>query len=965
MRFAFDSEQPHQLAAVNAVVDLFRGHGHVGPRSTVAEVPGSGAVQATPNRMTLPESRLLENLRDVQSRSEKPLTPGGMDSALAEICRQFPDDEKSGMLAGKTVRFPNFSVEMETGTGKTYVYLRTIRELAKLCGFLKFIVVVPSVAVREGVLHAMRATDSHLTDACGINCESVRYDSSRMGRVSAFARATTPQAMVVTIDSVKRDDVLLLRSSEGLVGETPLHFIQAARPILILDEPQNMETKDSHVALARLNPLFALRYSATHKRGYNMVHRLSPMEAYRAGLVKTLIVEGVEVKGTTLPRIRLVDADSIVQSARVEVETPKGKRRVTMKPNDRLDEKTGLAAYRGYQLEGIWRGEKVADFCGGDILLRPGESHGGGDKSQMFRAQIRATIKTHFLRQRELRKRGIKVLSLFFIDKVDNYRGDGEGENAPLIRRIFEEEFDRLKTGEWKNIPAASVHNGYFAKSIGGNSEADALAYQLIMRDKESLLTFANPKTDDKETLAKRQVAFIFTHSALREGWDNPNIFQICTLNETMSDTRKRQEIGRGVRLAVDQDGARILDGSVNMLTVIPNGNYQAYVEEYQSEMAEDYRDFVRERLGPLGAQTPEERKWAAEYKASLSQKPIRRGKIKKARANPLHIKKGRDGKDKFSAAFIKLWERIRTRTEYMVNLDGPALADAAGKRLTVKNVSEPQIVRTGAKVVVNDAGDYEAHPVGQETEAFMDDAPLPDLAEAVNGVLEKHSSPLRLSRATICRVIRADLARAAANPYEWSKCAAAALREALTDTLRDGVVYEKAKDGHYEWRALVKREFPIVSKHIARMRKAENAAYNAFACDVKSEVAFAKALAKRKKDVKLFLKLPREFKVQTPLGGYNPDWAILFTDKDGGEKLVLVAETKERVDDDGNIMSDIISPAEEAKIHCAAAHFGSKRLRKKGALEGTDFLPLKNAGQLPFQSGPNSPTSKAKGESR
>ena len=953
MQFAYDSEQPHQLAAVNAVVDLFDGQHFIPPKTTAVEIPGWGSARAVPNRMTLPETRLLENLQGVQARSGQLLAPGGMDSELARIVAPFSDESVNGMLAGKESRFPNFSVEMETGTGKTYVYLRTIRELARRCGFLKFIVVTPSIAVREGVLHAIRSADAHLAEVCKISCGGIRYDSAQMARVSDFARSTKPRVMVVTIDSIKRDNVLLLRSSEGLIGEVPLHFIQACRPILILDEPQNMETDPAREALARLNPIFALRYSATHKRGYNMVHRLSPMAAYRAGLVKALTVESVEIKGAEVPYFRLISlkTDGVVPSARVEVPTANGPKRVTLKRNDSVGDKVGLAHYKGYGLEGIYGKPPRADFCGGEVILFPGQAHGEVDKEKMFRAQIAATVKIHFSRQRELRGIGVKVLSLFFIDEVANYRGAGEGDKAPLIRRIFEEEFERLKPREWKNIPASAAHNGYFAKSLGGNSEADAMAYQLIMRDKESLLTFPNPETDDAETLAKRQVAFIFTHSALREGWDNPNIFQICTLNETRSETRKRQEIGRGVRLAVDQGGNRILDNSVNVLTVIANRNYKAYVSEYQSEMSGDCREMLRERLGEdWHLPDAKQQAWINAYMAGASPKPIRRTAQKKAKANPNHIKAGPDGRIIFSAEFKRLWERIQTRTEYIVKLSGPKLAAAAARKLKAKHIPDPEVIQTGAVVVVNYAGGYEAHPTGRQTERLESRRPLPDLAETVNWALMRDASPLRLSRPTICRIARADLDRAFANPYDWSRCAAEAIREALADMLQYGVVYEKAKRGHYEWRPRFKREFPIVSEHIARIRgDAKNAAYSVFACDSNLETDFARDLANRK-DVKLFLKLPRWFMVPTPVGNYNPDWAILFADGKGGEKLVLVAETKGRVDDNGNIMAANITPDELVKIRCAAAHFGSKRDNIKGALDGTDFLPLKNADQLPFQ---------------
>ena len=958
MRFAFDSEQPHQRAALDAVVDLFRGHPPLAPKVAMVDAPGGGLITAVPNLLTLPDEKLLANLRMVQARSELPLAPGGADSELAEIAEPFADDDSNaGLLAGKTARFPNFSLEMETGTGKTYVYLRTIRELARRYGFRKFVVVVPSIAVREGVLHAMKSTNMHLADLCGIGCENTRYDSSKMGRVSAFARESAPQAMVMTIDSIKREDVLMLRSSEGLIGDTPLHFIQATRPILILDEPQNMETPESRRALARLNPLFALRYSATHKRGYNIVHRLSPTAAYRAGLVKKMVIAGSSAGDTSAAYVRLLSVRSdrpVVPTARLEVNIGTERKKITVLPRDSLEWKSGVSLYEGFRMTDIVRDPPSVELMtpAGIVALNKGEAFGETDKEELFRSQIAATIQAHFNRQTQLRKRGIKVLSLFFIDRVDNYRvkrdrdaPPPERADLPLIRRIFEEEFDRLKSGEWKNIPATAVHNGYFAKSVGGNTEDDAKAYQLIMRDKESLLTFPDPKRDDAETLAKRRVAFIFSHSALREGWDNPNIFQICTLNETRSETRKRQEIGRGVRLAVNQNGDRVLDESVNILTVAANQSYEAYLSEYQGEVESDYGELVRERLGGDWSRlTKEEREWAESYKAEAPPVPARADR-QTTRANPAHIRAGRGGM-KYSAAFEKLWRRISQRTRYTVNLDSDALVKHATEHLKTMTIPGMEIIREDAMIVVNAAGDFEAHPTGGERTPLTNRAALPDAVEVVNGMLERGALSLRLSRPTVCKIIRADVKRAMNNPYGWSRCAADAVRQALAKTLENGVVYEKADGDFYEWRSACEREFPIVAAHIAKLQGAKNAAYDAVPCDSAVEKKFAEDMAKRR-DVKLFLKLPKWFQVPTPVGDYNPDWAILFADDNGGEKLVLVAETKGSVDDDGNVRWDQMRPEESAKIHCAAAHFGSRQLKKKGALDNTDYKVLKSAARL------------------
>ncbi|WP_433507620.1 DEAD/DEAH box helicase family protein [Pseudonocardia halophobica] len=559
----FDATLPHQAAAVAAVVDLFAGL----PRAPhpaftetgVANPPGPGFA-----------ARLPANLRAVQERHGLPPTGG---------------------------RTRDFAVEMETGTGKTYVYLRTAFELHRAHGFRKFVVVVPSVAVREGVLASIEALREHLTALYAEPFDAVAYDARRLGRVRRFATSGSVQFLVMTLQAFRRDVAgrggnVVHRAQDQMAGRRPIEVVASTRPVVILDEPQNMESDGAAAAIAKLNPFCTLRYSATHRNPHQLVYRLDPVEAREQGLVKGIEVASVVPDGrASEPLVRLLAVDAGRSRARLTIHHEQRERTLWVRLGDDLAPlSAGRREYaRGFVVADIGFREPAVRFSGG-LVVTPSTPAGTYDAG-VRRAQVIETVRRHLDRERALAPRGVKVLSLFFVDRVASYRAPdgGLGEAG----RWFEEAYTRLGPGypELDLPPVGAAHGGYFAgdprTGYVDGGETDASAFDLIMRDRERLLSAAEP------------MRFLFSHSALREGWDNPNVFQICTLNETRSPDRKRQEIGRGLRLPVDAAGRRVRDPRVARLTVVANEAYDEFARTLQEEYRADTgREIVVRRAG-------------------------------------------------------------------------------------------------------------------------------------------------------------------------------------------------------------------------------------------------------------------------------------------------------------------------------------------------------------------------------
>ncbi|MBX3059466.1 MAG: DEAD/DEAH box helicase family protein [Anaerolineae bacterium] len=913
MELKFDANQEYQLAAVTAVADLFTGQtAHGGQMQQVAGQ--SSTMLVVPNRLELDDAALLANLTAVQN--ENGITP---DTALELLTENIAaaDSEESAS-------FYNFSVEMETGTGKTYVYLRTALELARRYGFRKYIIVVPSVAVREGVLKTLDITKRHFSDLYeNLPYRPFAYDSANISQIRQFALSSNVEIMVMTLAAFNKVSNVIRQDTDKLSGETPLHLVQATRPILILDEPQNMESEKSIAALAALRPLFALRYSATHRKPYNVVYRLTPFEAYRQGLVKRIAVAGVESEGDTArPYLRLLSVHTQKRTLTARMAVHKRMKSgaiqeqiVTLKPGDALVEATNRPEYAAYVVEEINISYQSVLFANGQEITVGEEI--GVDKMTIFDAQIRYAIQEHMRQQRRYNQAGIqaKVLTLFFIDRVDNYANNGP------IRQLFDKAFADLKVGypEWQEKSSTDVQAAYFAQrrtrsgetiledSKSGEAERDREAYDLIMKAKERLLSF------------EEDVAFIFSHSALREGWDNPNVCVICTLNQSTSEVKKRQEIGRGVRLLVNQDGERILDEKHNVLTVVANESYSQFVATLQSEIALEYRAEIEARYGKAIDQlTVDERAAIAqEYGAGILPPPPANARQKaKATRNKAY---------ELDPHFQELWERIKHKTRYAVKIDTDRLVQAVVTELDQATIQAPRIAVTKVELRATHDNAFEAVQMAtaKTLQSLVGRYALPNLVDMMENLMAFTSPPVRLTRQTlhkICTGTSAATQQAAMdNPNEFTAVAVKIIKSKLVEQLVDGIQYHRLNEC-YEMTQF-EAEIESWEEYLVPVTRS---IYDHVIFDAQSQIErdFVAEL-ERRKDVQLYIKLPAWFTVSTPVGTYNPDWAIVMQQVDafgypiqGKPALYLVRETKSTHD------LDKLRPDERRKIQCGKRHF-------------------------------------------
>ena len=592
MKLKFDSSLAYQKDAVQSVTDLFEGlplaqDGHtidLASEEMLGEIHNELGVGNPP---ILESGQLLSSLHKIQGRNNVP-----------KSVQVVPD--------GSAYEFPNFSVEMETGTGKTYVYLRTIFELHKLYGFKKFIIVVPSVAIREGVTSSIRLMRDHFKGLYdNVAFDDFVYNSRDLSRVRQFARNNEVQIMVINIQAFAKDTEkagnVIHQERDGMSGRKPIEFIRATAPVVIIDEPQSVDTTaKSQKAIAGLNPLFCLRYSATHANHFNIVYQLDPIRAYDLRLVKQ--IEVVDAETTQDFNRTMVRLDWIGYPGK-KAKTPQAKvtifedtrngpreKQVVLKGGTDLTRETNRPDYEGYQVTNINAepGNEYVEFMNGEVVQLTQET--GGMADERMRSQIRQTIEQHFAKEKRLQARGIKVLSLFFIDHVGSYRTyDEEGRHQKGKFGIwFEELYNEIsQMPMYKGLipyTAEEVHDGYFSADrrkgkvvalldTSGGTAKDDETYELIMSDKERLLSQEVP------------LRFIFSHSALREGWDNPNVFQICTLREMGTDRERRQTIGRGLRLPVNKEGDRVYDDQINRLTVIANESFADFAQGLQADI--------------------------------------------------------------------------------------------------------------------------------------------------------------------------------------------------------------------------------------------------------------------------------------------------------------------------------------------------------------------------------------------
>ncbi|MCC8019179.1 MAG: DEAD/DEAH box helicase family protein, partial [Rikenellaceae bacterium] len=597
--------QDFQTDAVNAVADLFAGQEKMQSSFSI-EPDSSGRLFDNEfgigNKILIDDETLVANMHEVQRRHNLPLTEFDIDEfVLADEDGNIivTEDGFAIDMTPEDRPAPQFTIEMETGTGKTYVYTKTIFELNKRYGFTKFIIVVPSVAIREGVYKSLQITGDHFANHYdNVPCRYFIYNSARLSDVRQFATSANIEIMIINIDAFKKAENIINQAQDKLNGETAMRYIADTNPVVIIDEPQSVDnTEKSKEAIASLNPLCVLRYSATHREKINLLYRLTPVDAYQMGLVKQICVSSNQaVNDFNKPYIRLVSVSNdkgFSAKLEIDVQDKAGKvsrKTVTVKPGlDLFLLSGGRELYAGYTVSGIdcMKGDESIEFSNTEYLPL-GSAIGSVDENIIKRAQIRRTIEAHLDKERRYFDKGIKVLSLFFIDEVKKYRTEvgGKGIYAQMFEECYNELLAHPKYAPLKDkfqTDVTKAHNGYFSqdkkgnyKNTKGDTQADDDTYNTIMKDKEWLLSFECP------------LRFIFSHSALKEGWDNPNVFQVCTLIEQKSTFTARQKVGRGLRLCVNQDGDRIEDKEINVLHVMANESFAEFADTLQKEIEQE-----------------------------------------------------------------------------------------------------------------------------------------------------------------------------------------------------------------------------------------------------------------------------------------------------------------------------------------------------------------------------------------
>jgi type III restriction enzyme len=866
MKIKFDSNQLYQREAIDAALNLFKGQPlHSGGMFEFALSNEGSLVGLTElgfgNRLTIDDATTFRNLQAVQG------TFGLTVSSSAEF-------NQNGN---------NFSVEMETGTGKTYVYLRTIFELNQRHGFSKFIIVVPSVAIREGVITSLRLMKDHFQGLFGnVAFDSWTYDSRQYSKLRQFAQSNTLQILVMNIDAFnKQSNNVIHQDKDQLSGRKPIEFVQTARPIVVMDEPQNMETDQAKKAIASLKPLCTLRYSATHRKTYNLIYRLDPVKAYDLKLVKRIEVNSVlDDPDYNQPFIQVqaisATKTKVTVKLSIDVNTPREPQRksilVSESNIDLFDKSNERAVYAGYIVDEINAADGFVSFTNG-LVLNVGQTYGGrGD--DVMRVQIRETVKEHFEKELRIKKLlptmvgptvRLKVLSLFFIDRVANYANE-DGKIRQWFIDAYRDVASQPMNLELSPFPVDQVHGGYFAaykglpKDTRGDTAADNEVYTLIMRDKERLLSPDEP------------LRFIFSHSALREGWDNPNVFQICTLNETKSEIKKRQEIGRGLRLPVLETGERCFDTSINRLTVIANEHYDEFAKQLQSEIEDDCGVRFEGRI--------------------VNQRESRTAKLQYGW--------------RLNADFKALWDRIKYRTRYAVDYETPQLIERAAKHLAGRDrIRAPKITIEKSDLRITAQGlDAKLRAVRDADPRNFQTLPIPDLL----GYLQAQTE---LTRKTLSQILirSGRLDEVKYNPHQFLEQAKTSIETVLRNLMIDGIKYERINGHEYEMLLFEERE---ITGALTSMIDVDNSIFDAVLVESEVERQFAQAMSMRS-DIRLFIKLPDWFKINTPMGTYNPDWAIV---KEADEKLYLVRETKatkEQLD---------LRASEWAKLQCGRSHF-------------------------------------------
>lgn len=957
VKLKFDSHQQFQEDAINAATGLFIGQpAELSELTTTLREQQSDTGQmnmeletgAVGNQLVLDDDAIVQNLQSIQ-------------------------DENGLEVSDHLVDGRQFDVEMETGTGKTYVYLRTILELSKQYHFTKFIILVPSVAIREGVATSIRLMTRHFREELGYDPFDVTiYSGQRAQDVQPFATSTNTQIMIMTIDSIrgKRNRKLIIGQARNqLGGFKPIDYLNATAPIVIMDEPQNMESELSRSALSDLNPTAVFRYSATHRTRRNLIYQLDPIRAHDLNLVKQIVVAGAEERGADAkPYIKLVEVQGSPFKAKLELVNRNKKGQLarhvlTVMPGggrkSDLAALTNNEAYEGWYLQSV-------SIDPEQVELQPygyldlGETI-GDNAATINRELIRETIREHLRRRYQLRTQGIKVLSLFFVDKVASFLGQGrsnadaDGQFVQWFDQLYREERD--KSPKWREAfseDPADLRKAYFSEirkgvygDTSGATAKDDDSYELIMQDKERLLSMEEP------------VQFIFSHSALREGWDNPNVFQICVLREMGPDTERRQTIGRGLRLPVNANGDRINDTGVAQLTVVANESYSQFAASLQNEYKAAGVDigFLRRtdfaglpwlkdngQPGKLGSTLSGEIwdhllshgfiDWQGQVTANFTPQNLRFTLALPDKYSALEeatiriigdaklehiVKKKRDRRPLTlnkqvvaSHEFEEFWQRISRRTAYHVSVDRDEIINQSIERIGREPAISPihvEVTRAGIKLV---RGGAKTAVKGTRNADIHNGFDLPDIICELQEVTS-------LTRKTIVDILIGThrLSEFIGNPNDFISVVKRCIKNTLSEIVIKGIQYEQIDGSVYELREMQQDGLKETDRFIDKLYEVKNQQKTDFdyiPYDSDVERHFAELLDSRE-DIKLFMKLPPKFLIPTPVGDYNPDWAIL-KQEDGQQKIYMIRETK------STSIDELLRPNEVAKINCGKKHF-------------------------------------------
>ena len=986
--------QKFQADAAKAVVDVFAGQPYLTP--TYMMDRGTGYHQMT-----------LTDEQDFTGWSNQRIIPELNDQLILEHLQKIQRANQiapSSRLEGRADGY-NLTIEMETGVGKTYTYIKTMYELNRAYGWSKFIIVVPSIAIREGVYKSFEMTQEHFAEEYGKKIRYFIYNSSQLTEIDRFASDSSINVMIINSQAFNakgKDARRIYMKLDEFRSRRPIDIIAKTNPVLIIDEPQSVEGKQTKERLKEFHPLLTLRYSATHKSDsiYNMVYRLDAMEAYNKRLVKKIAVKGISESGSTatnsyvyLESINLSKSNptATIQFDVKQASGTKAKSRIVKIGDNLYDYSGGLEEYRnGFVVKSIDGRDDSVEFLNG-IKIYAGDVIGKVDEDQLRRIQIRETILSHIQRERQLFYKGIKVLSLFFIDEVANYReydAAGQPVNGKYAT-MFEEEYEdivstlQLSVGEddyikyLNSIKASKTHAGYFSvdgkgkmiNSKVGRKETtsdDVSAYELIMKNKELLLD-RDPK--------KSPVRFIFSHSALREGWDNPNVFQICTLKQSSSDVRKRQEVGRGLRLCVNQDGERMDTNAlgndvhnVNVLTVIASESYDSFAKGLQTELAEAVADRPRAVTADLfmgkvikdnqGNEQviDSDTAHAIHYdmiingyidkKGALTDKYYQdkaNGEIKvaeevadsaaavieivdsiydaksmqpeNARSNNVELQVDED--KMAMPEFKALWSRINSKSVYVVDFDTDELIKKAIASLDSKlRVSKIYFkVETGAMDTINSKDALASGTSFVKEESASYGVTVTANSNVKYDLVGKLVDETGLTRKAIIAILQGIqpyvFNQFKDNPEEFILKAASLINDQKATAIIEHITYD-VLDEHYGTDVFT--DPTIKGKLGVNAMKAKKHLYDHIVYDSSNERDFATDLDTNV-NVAVYVKLPDGFYISTPVGHYNPDWAIAFYE--GSVKhIYFVAETK------GSMNSMQLRLIEESKIHCAREHF-------------------------------------------